>query len=655
MKAKLGTYLASKAHLFVLPLTFVLFVEFLHRDDIGNTLLWCVLHVKEWLLNDLIAFGLYGFVVALAGEAATALWIVSGICLVVALVSGAKVKIWGAPLFPWDVVFGNETMEVVRQIPRVITWSMAAAIVGFAAACALLVRFLPGSRARLRWPGRIALAALCMLLLYNVYTDKPLPVKSALSIATTPWDQAASYAANGFALSTAMNLKLLNIEKPPGYDRSMIDEIAGQIERKTNIDSRTNPNVIVVLSEAFWDPTVIEGISFSRDPIPFLHSLQGKYPSGWLLSPQFGGGTANVEFEVLTGHSMRFLPDGSLPYVEYVNREVDSLASIFARQGYTSTAINPLDNWFFNSRKVYRSFGFSRFISSEFFPPAKKGLFLADDEVANQIIRQSRESAGPDFIFANTMENHWPYYPGKFEENTIKVTGNVSEESRGMLETYAQGIADADRMLEKLADHFAQTGEPTIIVFFGDHLPTLGDDYAVYKDAKYISGDDDPHFLEKMYSVPFVVWDNYLPEHKETLRLSPSFLGPYVLNLAGKEGTYYTDYLYSLWQRIPVIPPESKFAAYGIRESDLEAYRYLEHDTLFGAGYAYEKEGLHGRIIDPNYTLGYGEMVIESASLSGGTGGTPAAPLDDAGSGTQPASAGDTRSGQSLLPEFDSR
>ncbi|MCS7458677.1 LTA synthase family protein [Paenibacillus doosanensis] len=389
-----------------------------------------------------------------------------------------------------------------------------------------------------------------------------------------------------------------------------------------------DPNVIVVLSEAFWDPTVIEGLSFSRDPIPTFHALQEKYTNGRLLSPQFGGGTANVELEVLTGNSMRFLPEGSIAYEQFIKKDVDSLASILGRRQYTSTVISPFYNWYFDSRNVYRHFGFSRFISFEFFNPNEYvGPYIGDHAVAKRIIEQSSLSEGPDFIFANTMENHYHYFANKFKSNTIDIkdtNGNMSSEALAILETYAQGASGADAMLHELVEHYSRVKEPTIIVFFGDHLPFLEKDYFVYRESRYISGEDDPDFLDKMYSTPVLVWNNYLPQNKETLHMSPSFLGPYVLHLAKLAGSGYTDFLYDLYKRVPIIPPKSYYEAMNIREADLAEYEARQRQILALDEQAPDESAAPAN--DANYTMGYGAPSIASvspASIRAGDGKLP--------------------------------
>ncbi|PZE22224.1 LTA synthase family protein [Paenibacillus xerothermodurans] len=370
----------------------------------------------------------------------------------------------------------------------------------------------------------------------------------------------------------------------PGSDTSVIPIMAPTLEW-TEEELRRDPNVIVVLSEAFWDPTQIAGLQFSRDPIPVYHALQKVYTSGTMLSPQYGGGTANVEFEVLTGNSMRFLPEDDIAYETAVKHNVDSLAGILGRQGYTSTAITPFHNWYFDSTNVYRRFGFSRYISLEFFNPDEYvGPYIGDHAVARRIIEETRRSGGSDFIFANTMENHYHYWPNKFKNNTVQIKGKVPGAALAILETYAQGASGADAMLQQLVEHYSRLKEPTILVFFGDHLPQLEKDYYVYRETKYIESENDPDFLPKMYNVPVLIWNNYMTGPKDNLYISPSFLSPYILQLAKKPGSAYTDYLADLSQRTPVIPPRKYYEAMQINPAELAPYEAWQRSILTGAG-----------------------------------------------------------------------
>ncbi|KEQ25815.1 sulfatase-like hydrolase/transferase [Paenibacillus tyrfis] len=379
-------------------------------------------------------------------------------------------------------------------------------------------------------------------------------------------------------------LFLLIILQASGYIRPPVPLPPPEIEIQTEWspeELQKPPNIIILLSEAFWDITQIKSLQFSEDPAPMFHALQEKFTHGTLLSPMFGGGTANVELEVLTGHSMRFFPEDSTPYEQYIKQPTASLASLLSGQGYTTTAISPFYHWFFNSSEVYKHLGFSRFISLEYFNPDEYvGPYIGDHAVVRRIIEETERNPGPDFIFANTMENHYHYWPGKFKKNHIEVKGNMSNATTGIAETYAQGLSGADRALQELIVHFSRVKEPTIIVFFGDHLPSL-EKLLVYKESKYISGEDDPDFLEKMHNTPVVIWSNYLPkEAKEELHMSPSFLGPYILNLAKRQGSPYTDFLSDLYRKMPVLPPKTYYEAMNIDVNLVQQYEARQKAIL---------------------------------------------------------------------------
>lgn len=615
-----GRYLKSRYVLLILGAWLVFLMEFLSRTSPRSALEWTYHNIPAFLLNTLIMTGLLLLVTSMTGRTRWSYWIVFVLAFVLSLISGVKMKVLGVPLLPWDFVLTSETEDMTQFLKNIMSLKTIVGLVIYIGATAGLLYKLPDMVRKIRWKERTAFAASAVLLAGAFYMQTPTFLKNAFGIEEKTWNQTDNVLSNGLLLTTFLNLDYMNVNKMKGYDE---DSVAAILRNSPEAEmagaSGAKPNIIVILSESFWDPTVIPGITFSKDPLPGFHKLATAYPSGWLLSPQFGGGTANVEFEVLTGNSMRFLPQGSVAYNQFINREVDSLASIAARQGYTSTAISPFHNWFFNSRKIYEYMGFSKYISIEFFNQVFEGPYIADDEVANNIIHETQKSAGPDLVFANTMENHFHYWPGKFKENTIHLEG-VDGQAKGFLETYAQGTMSADKMLQKLVEYYSQNKEPTIIAFFGDHLPSLGDDYQAYKDSKYISGPDDPEFLTKMYRTPFLVWDNYLPSHKEDLYMSPSFLGPYILNEAKVQGSYYTNFLSKLYQKIPVIPPKDHYAKMNISENDLKEYETLQYDILFGKQHGYEE--FKDRIMDKNYVLGLGPMKLTQADagLAAGKG-----------------------------------
>ncbi|MCY9697228.1 LTA synthase family protein [Paenibacillus alginolyticus] len=607
-------HVPSRILIVVIPFLLMGMVEYLERGTYEELHKWVMSHPLSMVLAYFVVGTMYLFLIALTGRSRLSFWMLCAILLPLGAISGSKLKAIGAPYYPWDLVFNNQIVEYKAFLQGYLNFRIIGTVAIFLAIIALLFHLtLLHRRIHFTWIERSIYAVIAIIMATSLYTDKPIPFMNLYGIYTVPWDQTITYDENGYLYSSVQMLGFLKVAKPDGYSKKAVTSILEQIpEQKAANDKK--PNIIVMLGEAFWDPTIMKNITFSRDPIPNLHQLQKTFTSGWMLSPQFGGSTANVEFEVLSSNSMRFFgksPDKILPYIEYMNHGVDSLASITTRQGYTATSINPFFSYFFDSRKVYKHFGFSRFIASEFFPNDFEGPNYADRAVVKKIIEETEKSKGPDFIFANTMENHHPFKPGKFIKNTIEVKGDITPESKGILETYAQGISGTDKALQSLIDYYSNKSEPTIILFFGDHLPFFEENYKVYRDAKYVLPDD-PDLYTKTHYTPFLIWNNFLPadQEKKDLKISPSFLGPKVLQMAGVQGSYYTDYLYALSQKIPVIPPNEMWDKYQIKESDLSDYMKLQYDNLFGGRYGYEAKGFKDSIVQPGYTLGYGDPVI---------------------------------------------
>ncbi|GAA4828698.1 LTA synthase family protein [Paenibacillus vulneris] len=604
----------------VLTLLLLLLLESIVRTSFIEALSWIFSNIKSFLLNYVISLGLFFVLYSIIGRIRITFCVNAIIYLIIALISQTKVKYLGIPLLPSDLFLFNEGTDIVQYLNGVFSPDILL-IIAINALIILCILWLYKSQQRtvLDYKKRIILLCVGLVILVPIHLDRPFQIKNLFGIQDYHWDQLTNYNANGFMLATGLNLETIFVKEPGNYGPENIANIINSIEKK-NIISTVEPNIIVILSEAFWDPTVMKEVSFSQDPLPFFHKLEKQYSSGKMLSPVFGGGTANVEFEVLTGNSTRFLRQGSIAYNDYINSEIDSLASILSRQGYYPTVFSAFDNWFYNQRKVYNYMGFAQFISSEFFDKKYKGPFLADSEVGNMIIKQTGKTKGPDFIFAATMQNHGTYGPDRYEENTITVTkGDLSEESKKILETYLQGLVDADKMLEQLVNYYEHSDEPTIIAFYGDHLPILGDDYKVYKEAKYINNDkifNSFSDVQKMYNVPLLIWNNYMNSEKEDLYMSPSFLGTYLLNLADLKGSYYTDYLYSIYKKNPVIPNEVNYQELNIDPNKLEDYAKLQYDILFGKKYAYSQLNLLDKIANPRYKLGEEAMEITGVSPS---------------------------------------
>lgn len=600
----------------IFPFILVLVTEFIHRGSLISAVKWVQDNKNEFFISYLIAVCVIIFFATITKKINLSFFIILSISLIFSLISSIKIKFRGEPLLPWDIILGREAGNIVTHFSNFINFKIIFFMFGYFFLGFLLVFKLP-ERFYVFKDKAVERAILCFVsvaLLLPIYSDKPIPIKQSLGIQSITWDQGENSATNGLVLSFLMNMQWLSAEQPHGYDRDLINRILDKENDKPTLGNNSvNPNIIMIMSEAFWDPTVMEGVSFNRDPLPFFRSLQKKHTSGRLLVPVYGGGTANTEFEVLTGNSMQFLPGGAIAYAQYVRKPMESLASILSSQGYNSIGIHSYHNWFYRRNEVYKNFGFNKFISSEFFiDPLYKYEYIADQEITNMIIEEVEKSKEPVFIHAVTMQNHGPYYAWKNgEQNKIRVEGELSSEAKDILETYAQGLMDADLSLKALVDHFDKSKEPTVIAFFGDHLPMLGEDYMVYRETGFYKNDASYSEYRNMYSVPVVVWSNY-PLKKEKIDFNASFLGSYLLSLTNQQGSVYMDFLYRLSKSLPLIPKAAYYEDLFIDRNLLEDYRVVQHDLLLGNGYLYGGE--KPSIVNPDYFLGQEKMVLDSVS-----------------------------------------
>ncbi|MBD0379537.1 LTA synthase family protein [Paenibacillus sedimenti] len=600
-----GAMLVCLFFLVCLPILSVIGVEFLERGSLQDTLHWSLSYKPLFILNVGLSFCLLVFIYAIVGSPAIAGAISTLVLGVMALISYLKVKMIGEPFFPWDILLNKESMDIAS----LVTGKAALVRIGSIAAAVILVLMLRWVMPRMKmpvvWRAVMGLCALYALYAFGVKTPLAGKILDRAGVSEIVWNQQENYTNNGIALAFTLNVKNSIVQKPATYSNESIAAVAADIKEEGLKQAKGSdplngkkPNVIFIMSEAFWDPTLLPNVSFSEDPLPTVHRLQKESTSGYLLSPQFGGGTSNVEFEVLTGNSMSFLPGGSIPYQQYVSKPVPSLASYFADLGYKSMGIHSYEGWFWDRDNVYKQLGFESFKSSENFEnPEVKGFFISDAEVSKDIIREVDNTANPMFIYTVTMQNHGPYDTPRYGQNSIQVQGNLTPEAKSMLETYTQGARDADQSLQMLIDHYEKSDEPTMIVFYGDHLPILGLDYQVYAESGFVhTGKANEWTLEevkKMHSIPLVMWSNFDMPKQQIPLLSDSFLGAHVLDMLHLEKPANFALNAKLASEVPgllnnlVVDSDQGLHAEAPDsvKALIEDYRNVQYDLLFGKQY----------------------------------------------------------------------
>lgn len=304
-----------------------------------------------------------------------------------------------------------------------------------------------------------------------------------------------------------------------------------------NEDARTGnavqqPNIIVIMSEAFYDLDRLEGaVSYSEDPMQPFREVCKDGISGELYVNVYGGSTHFTEFEFLTGWNTRGMNTGSCPYKEYFSKDQPSFARYLKEQGYQTVAIHPYNGKFWNRYVAYPRLGFDAFIDQYRMSYQEKCGYISDDSLTKEIIKQFEEKkeGRPFFCFSVSVANHIAILNGEEKENApdqIKVTYDdalgYGPNKKRWVQEYVSGIEKSGEALQELTDYLKTQDEPTIVVFFGDHAPS----YALDQLA---AGKKDTNLA---YSTPYLIWGNYdWMTEKEAQNVSASYLSTYLIQL----------------------------------------------------------------------------------------------------------------------------
>ena len=342
-------------------------------------------------------------------------------------------------------------------------------------------------------------------------------------------------------------------------------------ESDTQVDKQ--PNIILILSESFFDVTQLPGVAYDGDPLSAFHDLQREGISGIFYTRSLGYGTCNIELEILTGMNTGLLWGEDLYNMEpEVFSRLPSVPSVLADNGYSTTMVHMYNDSIYHRTPMFEAMGFDKSYFQEDFaaidPKAgdegyleeqRQGSFYSDSYLSQLLIDLYEKGKGdsPQFLYGISMENHAPYDSTKYspEELTVTFQTNLKGQAREMLQAVCQGSHDASQALGELADYFREQEEPTIIVFFGDHRPGVGltDGGTVYSKLGMCSADYSrwsSQEMKELYSTDYLIWSNdpeYLPgQPGDTVDRGTNYLGDDLLNMAGAEKPVYWELLQNL-------------------------------------------------------------------------------------------------------------
>ncbi|AOM07872.1 sulfatase-like hydrolase/transferase [Bacillus cereus] len=568
---------------------------------------WIYFYNMQFILSFVVIYAIYILVYNLIGKVFLSIVLTSCTLVILCIVNYLKLIFRGDPLYPSDFTQITHMQSVIPMVMDYFSWSYIFVIILSIVACIVagiyMRRYIQNVKIHLGIRALLVVGSIFVLYAYgnfaNTFMNKVFQ-KSGVDFVL--WNQNENYASNGFVLGFISNLDTTVMEKPKNYSKENMLQIANDINKQYsgNIGSqkkKEKPNIIFVMSESFWDPTKVTNLSFSEDPVPNLHHYIENFPGGQTISPTFGGNTANVEFEALTSYSMSLLKPGSIPYQQVITnkKEIPSIPTALKKEGYYTSAIHSFGRTFFKRDDVYKVLGFDKFNAEDTMENVDiDGDYISDLAMSKEIIAELEKQKQPTFIHAVTMQNHFPFTEGRFGENLIEISGLENEESKGELETYTEGLRRSDEALQYLIEQLDNFDRPTLLVFFGDHLPSLGTNKSFYKENGYITNEKTSNERLAMAQTPLLMYANFDMPNDNLGLVSPIHFSNLIFDYVGLNKSLFYQFLSELYKEIPVLRDELKVDKNGEVINDLtkkqkemlEQYKMLQYDLLVGNQYS---------------------------------------------------------------------
>lgn len=597
-------------------------IKFITKDSLKDFTLWVVVSfilffVMEYLsrrsriekvevflkdntyatvINILLILGITGIIFFVKHKKAV-LWFISFLFIGLAVVSRMILEFRGMPVAFMDLYALQDGLSIAsRFINKKMIIIAAIVIILFIAGLIIMWKLDKKSK---RFNGISNIVAWMLSIL--VFAVSIGPIKKKGIIHNIGWDVQATYELNGF-LYSILDSYFGYLRKPPeGYSKEAISKIREEVDKKSAEDKRTIktgkdvPNVVIVQLEGFMDPTKIPNVNFSIDPIPNFRKLAGKNTSGYMNVPTTGGGTARTEFEVISGQNFDNLLSGEIPYTSIVKEKTsNSMATALKNQGFTAHAIHNFKGNFYNRNKGFKNLGYDTFTSVEYMNGLEyTALNWPKDYILTNYMKKALDSTeGKDFITTVSVQGHSSYPTEKIDENyPCKVTGDIDEKYKNQLYYYCEQIREMDEFIKQFDDMLLQrkkeTGEDTIVLYYGDHMPKL--DY-LYDGEEYLNRYQSPYTYFATFDIP-----------KEENVITDAFqAGTELLKLGGVE-----------------YGPIEKLHAYLRNDKDyLKKVQLVEYDILFGEKYYLKDDEIQKK---NTIKMGIDDIKINSVKATGDT------------------------------------
>lgn len=580
-------------HLIIGPLAVMpLFELFTHRPLEEEGVMALVLNLFLFLLIELFLF-------FITGSLKAAQRIMCFVFVVFGLAEYYMIKFRGIPLLPMDIFSIQTAAEVARDYDYSLGYMQVLALCGFGVFllatvfCTLKFNKDWKYHIEIRITGILLSLALMVVYCAAMGNASILTILGMYSNEASPLTMTMK---NGTATAFLTELSDSFLKEPEGYDK---DIAVGLLEPYEEEDAAKGEDaggleqadIIVIMNEAFSDLAVLSPFTTTPDYMPFMHSLMegaGNTVTGELNVSVVGGNTPNTEFEFLTGHSLAFLPQGSVPFQTYVQHDLEALPVYLDSRGYETMSLHPYLSGGWERDQVYPHLGFQKMLFLEDMPKDSEIIreYVSDRASFRKIISEyeERDTSKPFFLFNVTMQNHSPY-DGVFDNFEVDVQSNEFNSWETL--SYLSLIRRSDDAFRELTEYFAGVDRPVVVMMFGDHQPGLSTVEPIWglggRDGMHLSDQENA----RKYIVPFAIWANFPIEEEHGVETSVNFLGNRMLKAAGVPLAPYRRFLDDVAARFPVVSNirvvdeegESEFSSALSRE--LWDYQMLQYYMLF--------------------------------------------------------------------------
>ena len=523
-------------------------------------------------LNIAFYYWLFLFVFFIAGRTSISMAICVSAIAAIGVGNYFVVMFRSNPIVPWDIYSFETAMSVADNYVFSVDWALAEHIAMF------ILMLIVGVRTNIRLNKKILrpilTVAMCIPAYFYISYLWQDNLERNTGLNDTLFNAKYMHSKDGFFVSFILNIHFLQIEEPKNYS----DEYALSLLNEQKVEKVETPeelpDIIAIMDETFSDPAVLGEFETNKDYMPFVHSiLRGEVAntiSGYADVSVLGGNTANSEFEFLTGNSMAFFPNGSVPYLQYIRDGISTIVPQLEEYGYTTYGTHPYRAKGWNREFIYDLMGFDyRYFQGSFPFEDKLRNYVSDEADFKSILEWRNNTEGPFFMFNVTMQNH-SNYGGDFDNFDPQIVAKFKNTySNKYLNKYLSLMYETDQDVASLLSELSQSDRKTIVVFWGDHQPN---DYVVRPIYKEYGLDFDNQTYEQQQQrqkTPFFIWANYDIQEQTNVEISLNYLNILLFETAGLQLDEYQTFRKNLWQgQIPMMN------AVGYRNDDGDLVEY---------------------------------------------------------------------------------